>query len=167
MLHPIPSFGDSLLQGVFFGILSGMVNSALSSSWREHVQKILKRRGMRYLIVGGTVYVLELIIIIVAQKFGASPTQAVAVSFTLGLIVSFFLQKLFSFGDRRMHHKIIIPQAVAVGLLVMWNFSFTVGMTRLLQDMLPPTVTRTIALGITTIWNYYLYKTHIFTPSER
>lgn len=144
-----------------------MANLTPSSTWRERVQTMLQRRGVRYLIVGGTVYILELIIIVVAQKFGATPTQAVALSFTLGLIISFFLQKLFSFGDRRMHHKIIIPQAVAVGLLVLWNFSFTIGVTRLLQDVLPPTLTRTIALAITTIWNYYLYKTHIFTPSER
>ena len=114
------------------------------------------------------VYVLELIIIIIAQNMGASAVVAVALSFTIGLIVSFFLQKLFSFGDRRMHHKIIVPQAIAVGLLVVWNFCFTLGMTRLLEDLLSPTITRTIALAITTIWNYYLYKTRIFyIPDEQ
>lgn len=144
-----------------------MNNVPRSSTRRERVQVLLQRRGIRYLIVGGTVYILELIIIIIAQKFGASPTLSVAISFIIGLIVSFFLQKLFSFRDKRMHHKILIPQVVAVGLLVIWNFCFTIGLTRLLQDVLPPTVTRTIALGITVIWNYYLYKTRIFTPSER
>jgi len=144
-----------------------MANSIQGSTRRERVHVLLQRRGIRYLIVGGTVYILELIIIVVAQKLGATPTQAVAISFTIGLIISFFLQKLFSFGDRRMHHKILIPQVVAVGLLVIWNFSFTIVVTRLLQNVLPPTVTRTIALGITTIWNYYLYKTRIFTPTER
>lgn len=144
-----------------------MANPTQGLPLRKRIDNMLKRSGIRYLIVGSTVYILELVIIVVAQKLGASPTIAVAISFTLGLIISFFLQKLFSFGDRRMHHKILIRQAVAVGLLVIWNFSFTIGVTRLLQDVLPPTVTRTIALGITTIWNYYLYKTRIFTPSER
>jgi len=143
-----------------------MVSSKPGSSWRERLLVLLQRRGIRYLIVGGTVYILELIIIIVAQRLGAAPTLAVAISFIIGLIISFFLQKLFSFRDKRMHHKILIPQAVAVGLLVIWNFCFTIGLTRLLQDVMPPTVTRTIALGITVIWNYYLYKTRIFTPSE-
>lgn len=122
----------------------------------------MRRRSVRYVLVGGTVYILELLVIVAAQAMGASAVVAVAFSFTLGLIVSFFLQKLFSFSDHRMHHKIVVPQAIAVGLLVIWNFCFTIGVTRLLQDTMPPTITRTIALAITTVWNYYLYNTRIF-----
>ncbi len=144
-----------------------MTFSLLSSHQRASIRTMLERRSVRYVLVGGTVYVLELIIIVVAQSLGASAVAAVALSFAIGLAVSFFLQKLFSFGDRRMHHKIVVPQMVAVGLLVIWNFGFTIGVTRLLQDVMPPTITRTIALGITTIWNYYLYKTRIFhNPNE-
>lgn len=129
---------------------------------RDYIRALLQKSGVRYLIVGGTVYVLELVIIIIAQAQGATPTVAVAISFVLGLIISFFLQKLFSFRDKRMHHKILIPQVIAVTLLVLWNFAFTIALVRLLQNVLPPTVTRTIALAITVIWNYYLYKTRIF-----
>lgn len=145
-----------------------MAESLLRSQRWATIKNVLQRRSARYVLVGGMVYVLELIIIIIAQNMGASAVVAVALSFTIGLIVSFFLQKLFSFGDRRMHHKIIVPQAIAVGLLVVWNFCFTLGMTRLLEDLLSPTITRTIALAITTIWNYYLYKTRIFyIPDEQ
>ena len=118
----------------------------------------------RYLIVGGTVYVLELIVIVVASHVGAKPVLAVALSFWIGLCVSFVLQKVFTFGDRRTHHKILIPQVVAVSLLVLWNFGFTILVTRLLTS-LNPTITRTIALLITTIWNFYLYQTRIFKQS--
>lgn len=118
----------------------------------------------RYLIVGGTVYVLELIVIVVASHVGAKPVLAVALSFWIGLCVSFVLQKVFTFGDRRTHHKILIPQLVAVSLLVLWNFGFTILVTRLLTS-LNPTITRTIALLITTIWNFYLYQTRIFKQS--
>ena len=118
----------------------------------------------RYLIVGGTVYVLELIVIVVASHVGAKPVLAVALSFWIGLCVSFVLQKVFTFDDRRTHHKILIPQVVAVSLLVLWNFGFTILVTRLLTS-LNPTITRTIALLITTIWNFYLYQTRIFKQS--
>ena len=118
----------------------------------------------RYLIVGGTVYVLELIVIVVASHLGAKPVLAVALSFWIGLCVSFVLQKVFTFGDRRTHHKILIPQVVAVSLLVLWNFGFTILVTRLLTG-LNPIITRTIALLITTIWNFYLYQTRIFKQS--
>jgi putative flippase GtrA len=127
------------------------------------VERHLQKPKVRYLLVGGSVYVLELIVIVVAQRAGMSSVGAVTTSFLVGLVVSFILQKLFTFKDKRSHHKILIPQLIAVGLLVMWNLGFTILLTKLLQHIMPAVVTRTIALGITTIWNFYLYKTRIFS----
>ncbi|MDB5170661.1 MAG: hypothetical protein JWO35_355, partial [Candidatus Saccharibacteria bacterium] len=58
------------------------------------------------------------------------------------------------------------PQIVAFSLLVLFNFSFTVFVTSLLEDTLPAVATRTLALGITTIWNFYLYRTRIFKTGD-
>lgn len=132
-------------------------------------QKLLARLHTpfgRYLVIGGSVYVFELVVIFVAQWAGASALIAVGLSFWLGLLVSFFLQKLVTFGDKRMHHRILIPQLVAVTLLVLFNFSFTLLVTKLLQDVLPAVATRTLALAVTTIWNFYLYKTRIFKTDD-
>ena len=109
---------------------------------------------------------LELIVIFVAQQLGASAVVAVSLSFWIGLCVSFLLQKLVTFGNKRTHHKILIPQVAAFSLLVLFNFFFTLGVAKVLSDTLPATVTRTIALAITTIWNFYLYKTRIFKTDE-
>ncbi|MGB4800302.1 MAG: GtrA family protein [Candidatus Saccharimonadales bacterium] len=130
------------------------------------IRTLLQKPGARYLVVGGSVYVLELIVIFAAQRLGATAVQAVTISFLVGLVVSFLLQKLFTFGDRRMYHKVVIAQVVAVTALVLWNLGFTIVVTRLLQDVLPAVVTRTLALGITTIWNFYLYRTRIFRQSD-
>jgi hypothetical protein len=35
------------------------------------------------------------------------------------------------------------------------------------RDVITAAVTRTIALAITTIWNFYLYKTQIFRKQSR
>jgi len=129
-------------------------------------QELLKKPGFRYLFIGGTVYLFELAVIVLAQAYGASPVWAVAISFCAGTTVSFFLQKLVTFGDKRMHHRVVIPQLVATGLLVVWNLGFSVLLTKLLQRNLPAVVTRTLALGITTVWNFYLYKTRIFKNAE-
>lgn len=120
----------------------------------------------RYLLIGGSVYVFELGVILVAQRLGATAVAAVALSFVLGTLVSFLLQKLVTFGDKRMHHRILLSQFVATCLLVAWNFAFTVLVTQALQHVLAPVFSRTLALGITTIWNYYLYKTRIFRSAE-
>jgi putative flippase GtrA len=130
------------------------------------LKELLRRPGYRYLAIGGSVYLFELFVIVVAQRFGASAPWAVAISFCLGTLVSFFLQKLVTFGDRRMHHRILIPQVVATAILIVWNLGFSVLLTKLLEDTLPAVVARTIALGITTIWNFYIYKTRIFKISD-
>lgn len=132
----------------------------------QQLTVLLKRPGYRYLMIGGSVYVFELAVIVAAQWLGASPVWAVAISFCLGTLVSFFLQKLVTFGDKRMHHRVLIPQMIATALLIVWNLGFSVLLTKLLQDHVPAVVTRTLALGITTIWNFYLYKTRIFKNSD-
>ncbi len=130
------------------------------------VGALLTRPGFRYLLVGGGVYVFELIVIVVAQALGLSAVWAVAVGFVLGTIVSFFLQKLVAFGDKRMHRSIVGLQFAAVCALVAWNFTFSLLLTHLLENTFPAVVTRTIALGVTTVWNFYLYKTRIFKQAD-
>lgn len=120
------------------------------------------RTGSRYIIVGGSVYVLELLVIVVAQHFKASALFAVGLSFWIGLIVSFALQKRVAFDDKRLHHKVLVPQLASFAVLVLFNFGFTLLVTKLFQHVLPAVVTRSLALGITTLWNFYLYKTKIF-----
>ena len=129
-------------------------------------KELMKRPAYRYLVVGGSVYVFELAVIIVAQHAGATPAEAVTISFCLGTAVSFLLQKLVTFGDKRMHHRILIPQIIATALLILWNLGFSVLLTRLLQNVLPAVATRTLALLVTTIWNFYLYKTRIFKQPD-
>lgn len=126
----------------------------------------LKRPGIRYLFIGGTVYLFELAVIVIAQSLGASAVWAVAISYCLGTTVSFFLQKLVTFGDKRMHHRILIPQLIATALLILWNLGISILLTKLLESYVPAVVTRTIAILITTIWNFYLYKTRIFKNKD-
>lgn len=126
------------------------------------LKNYLERPLHRYIIIGGTVYCFELIVIVIAQMLGAGPVLAVGLSFWLGLIVSFALQKLVAFSDKRLHHKVLLPQIIAFSLLVLFNFFFTLIVTDVLSPAVPAVVSRTIALGITTIWNFYIYKTRIF-----
>jgi len=132
----------------------------------DRLRALLQRPGYRYLIIGGSVYVFELVVIVAAQAWGASAPWAVAISFCLGTLVSFWLQKLITFGDRRMHHRIVATQLAATIALVVWNLGFSVALTKVLENHVPAVITRTVALGITTMWNFYLYKTRIFKQSD-
>lgn len=129
---------------------------------KAKLRALLQRPGYRYLIVGGSVYAFEVVVILVAQWLGAGPVLAVAISFCLGTIVSFWLQKLVTFSDTRLHHKILAVQFIATSLLVVFNLLFTLLVVKLLAAHLLAVVSRTIALAITTAWNFFLYKTRIF-----
>jgi len=133
---------------------------------KDKIRELLKRPGGRYVVVGGSVYILELVVIFVAQAFGASAVLAVGLSFWIGLLVSFVLQKSVTFGDRRLQHKVLLPQFFAFSLLVLFNFGFTLLVAKLLIHTVPAVVSRTLALGITVIWNFYLYKTRIFKSNS-
>ncbi|MDB5165523.1 MAG: hypothetical protein JWM00_413 [Candidatus Saccharibacteria bacterium] len=133
---------------------------------RAAVKSFLRHPTRRYLLIGLSVYILELGVIVVAQWLGASAIIAVALSFWLGVAVSFLLQKFITFRDTRLHHRVLLPQIIAVSMLILFNFGFTMVITGLLTNLLPAVVIRTIALGITTLWNFYLYQTHIFKTSE-
>ncbi len=126
------------------------------------LKNLLARPAVRYLIVGGSVYLLELLVIVIAQAQGQSAVRAVGIAFIVGTAVSFVLQKLVTFGDKRMQRKVVGLQLLAVVGLVLFNFGFSLLMTALLQNVLPTIVVRTLALGITVIWNFYIYKTAIF-----
>ena len=126
----------------------------------------LQKPSHRYLVIGVSVYLFELLVIFVAQYFGANNILAVGLSFWLGLIVSFILQKVVTFKDKRTHHRVLLPQIIAFSLLVLFNFGFTILVTELLTCIIPAAITRTIALGITTIWNFYLYRTKIFKTDD-
>ena len=133
---------------------------------KQLLNRYLGPEMQRYLVVGAGVYALELGVILLAQAAGATSVWAVGIAFWVGLAVSFVLQKFVTFGDKRTHHKVVLKQVAAVTALVLWNFAFTVAMTKLLQNLLSAVYIRTGALLITTLWNFYLYKTSIFREPE-
>ena len=130
------------------------------------IRLLSKRPGVRYLAIGGGVYVLEMAVIVTTQRIGASPVWAVAIGFWVGVAASFVLQKAITFSDKRLHHRVLLPQFAAFSLLVLFNFGFTILIVKLLAHLVPAVAGRSFALGVTVIWNFYLYKTRIFKTDE-
>lgn len=128
----------------------------------EKLSELLANSTVRYVLVGGSAYVIEIAIILTAQKVNINSIFAVALSFWVGLVYTFILQKFFSFKDRRTERKLVASQVFMVTALVIFNFVFTIAVTALLRHEFPAIVIRTGAIAITVMWNYYLYKKHIF-----
>jgi putative flippase GtrA len=127
------------------------------------IKKYTQNTLHRYIVVGGIVYLIEVVVILTSQKLGASPVTAVGISFWTGLVFSFLLTKLVTFSDRQKSIKVVSKQIISFIVLVLFNFIFTLLVAEILKGVFPAVINRTIALIISTSWNYFLYKrAHIY-----
>lgn len=130
------------------------------------IKLLLNKQTVRYVVIGSIVYVVELLVILIMQKFKINSMVTIGASFWVGLSISFVLQKIVTFKDKRTKRNILLPQIIAFSLLVLFNFGFTLLVTKLFYPVLPVILIRSIAIAITTVWNFYLYKTRIFKSTD-
>lgn len=123
---------------------------------------------LRYIIVGGTSYARELtVLLLLVHVFHFNTTLAVSIGFWLGLVISFLLQKFLAFKNTDTHARRLTIQTVYYALLVLFNYGFTLLFVHLLEPFIDLSIARTLALIITTAWNYIIYKKVIFTEVKR
>jgi len=123
------------------------------------LQKLAQHQIIRYLFVGGFSFVIEIAILYVLNNvLHLSATVSVAISFWVGFIVAYLLQKIVTFQNKEKTKRAIAKQLVGYTLLVLWNYGFTLLVVHLFQERLPVELLRTIVIAITTVWNYGLYK---------
>jgi putative flippase GtrA len=128
--------------------------------------KLLESTLVKYVITGGGSYAIELSTIVGLKAAHLSNTQAVAISFWVGLVVSFVLQKLITFKDKSTDKNQLGRQVGLYMVLVGFNYLFTLGVIALLSNKMSVFISRTLALICTTVLNYYVYKKHIFKAKD-
>jgi putative flippase GtrA len=121
---------------------------------------------IRYILVGGTAYIIEISFIYFLIYLGIHEIIAVAVGFWVGFIVAFFLQKIFAFRNKAKSIKHVAKQTILYSILVAVNYIFTLLTVSLLSPVVGLLIARTIALLVTTIWNYFIYKELIFKQQK-
>ncbi|WP_370647824.1 DUF6056 family protein [Leucobacter aridicollis] len=134
------------------------------------LRSLLERStALRYVLVGGIGYLFEMTVLFVAAVLlSQGAATSVTVSYWLGLAFSFVLQKLLAFGNRERSSGVLGAQAGFYLLLVFLNYGFTLVVAAWAAPAIGVFWSRTIALAITTIWNFFLYRTVIFgTASDR
>jgi putative flippase GtrA len=124
-----------------------------------------RKRLTRYVIVGLAVYLVEVAILVGLRSMGASDLVSVTVSFWIGLVASFGLQKLVAFEDHQTGMA-LAGQGAGYLALVGINYAFTMVMVWLLAPAVGVVVVRTSCLGVTTVWNYAAYRLILFTRPQ-
>jgi putative flippase GtrA len=127
--------------------------------------KLYEQRLVRYILAGGLSYAIELSVLLVLYKlFGLSAELSTAIAFWIGLTASFILQKIFAFRDYEKTVKAVSKQVGVYAALVGFNYLFTLAVVAAFPAKWV-VFSRTLALIITTVWNYYIYKKIIFHPT--
>lgn len=128
---------------------------------RKLFERLKQVTLFRYLFVGGTSYVFELSSLLLIFHFSGSRTLAAAISFWIGFLLAFVLQKIVAFKDYNKETKVLTRQSTYYILLNCWNYLFTVGFVSLFPDK-HLVVSRTVALVMMSAWNFVIYKKFIF-----
>jgi putative flippase GtrA len=114
--------------------------------------------------VGGFAYVTEMGVLFMLQTWlHFSNVAAVAISFWIGFLMAFILQKYIAFQNHEVSRRAVARQLTAYSVLVVWNYLFTLGLVALLGQHMPAMFSRTFAIIVITAWNYEFYK-KIFKP---
>lgn len=126
------------------------------------LHKALQNSVFRFLFVGGLTYIVDMAVLIgLYSGFHAPRAVAAGTSFWVGLLFSFLLQKFVAFQDYQREMKAISRQAVWYAVLVAFNYVITL----LIVSLFPAKyliLSRTVAVAVTCIWNYFFYKKIIF-----
>jgi len=129
-------------------------------------QKFTRHTFVRYVIVGGISYVIELSSLLAIYHFAHTSRElATAVAYWIGLLLAFVLQKLVAFQDYRKEVRVLTKQGLVYGVLTLWNYGFSI----LVVGLFPSKYlifSRTLAQLILSAWNFLIYKHIIFKNSK-
>ena len=129
---------------------------------KKIIGRIKNKTIYRYILVGGTSYVIELSSLLMIYHVGHTSREvATAIAYWIGLLMAFVLQKLVAFQDYRKEIKDLTKQGFIYGLLTLWNYIFTIVVVGLFSSKYI-ILSRTLAQAIFSCWNYIIYKKIIF-----
>lgn len=120
----------------------------------------------RYFIVGASSYLIEMLALyLLVHLFKLSSLYSVSISFWVGLIVAFFMQKIITFRSYHKKASIVLRQIIEYDGLVLFNYIFSLLMVYVAQKYLSVYIIRSLVIVICTCWNYVFYKI-IFRSNE-
>lgn len=117
--------------------------------------------GVRYLIVGGLSYVIDISILLFAWKALDLPLwAATSCGFWASFSVNFLLSRYWTFD---VAHVSSVGQLVRYGVLVAVNYVITVlAVTGLHHAGLDVLVARTVVLAVLTVSTFFVYRRWVF-----
>lgn len=122
---------------------------------------ILKGSAMRYLLVGGSSFLLDAgLLFLLYEQFDLPLALATSVAFWVAVIYNFVLTKYWTFSNREKDQ--LKKHIVLYLCLLGFNYLATVWLMILLTSILHVVLAKTLIAAAQTLWNYPIYKYFIF-----
>jgi putative flippase GtrA len=131
---------------------------------RQAISKLTEESFSRYVLAGAGAFVIEYgSFYLMYVRLKGPLYLANSISFGLGLLTSFLLNRLWTFGhksySKRTAHQLSFYITLALVNLLLTNV--LVGLLK--QVEVNPRIGKLIAMIVTSLWNYVLFKAIIFT----
>lgn len=133
----------------------------------NNFNKLTRSSTFRFLLVGGSAFIVDYgSFYALYYGLGIALYIANSFSFGLGLVISFMLNRLWTFGDRnftkKAHHQLGF-----YSLLAIINLFLTNVFVGLLNHVgVGPRIGKIITIAVIAAWNFYIYHKFIFTEQK-
>lgn len=131
---------------------------------RAVLTAVLKHRVVRFLIVGGLSFAIDLgLLMLLHEAAGVALWIATPVAFVTSLVFNFLLQRIYTFKATNKGHV----SAAKYGALVVFNILATDAIVLLFAETeLTYAVGKVVATALTMVWNFFIYKYWIFPAAK-
>jgi putative flippase GtrA len=130
---------------------------------KQIITNMISHSLFRYLFIGGFAFATDyLLLLLFFYAFSVSLPIATTIGFISGLIVSFTWNRYWVFkGDGTQRY--IGKQGLEYGILVIFNYLFTVLVIKHLHDHgIPPYISKILVMILIICWNYLIFSKIIF-----
>lgn len=127
---------------------------------RRVARRVWSHSAVRYLVVGGGAFLIDVgLLALLHDLWSVSLVVATPTAFLLSFAVTYLLQRTLTFSSDAG----VASSAVKYTALVAFNTVATTGIVAGVAALgLPWIVGKVVAVGSTTVWNYFLYRYWIF-----
>lgn len=134
-------------------------SSKQESKARAFVKKIYDNSAVRYLLVGGTSFLVDFgLLYFFHEILNVRLWISTGIAFLASFFFNFTFQKLFAFSSPS-HRGWSLVKYIA---LVLFNTVATIGIVAVLYTFMGWELAKVVATIMTTIWNYMAYRYIVF-----
>lgn len=134
-----------------------------TAAGRRRLSSRLDRGVVRYLLVGGSAFLVDLgLLALFHEVFGWPVWSATATAFLLSFAYTYSLQRI-AFRSERTHGTALVRYTI----LVVANTAATAGLVELLSSTpLGWIGAKVVTTALTTVWNFFIYKYWVFATPQ-